>query len=475
MWSDTTAAGQRGLFTGSAIPIRSNQYEQQTSVQAAPTLAVADEHTQDAQLGGGYIFKEGVAFGVPHQLGFGDDPFERQRKAINVQNEIDFYQHKLGTLQENRPNIVAEHGEAGFNRMLNELFDKLKDLQRQHNNFSQGGKGDAPPNDLDEMKQILQTYKDTLEHHEAELAWLQTQPPSQQRQQQINIVNARIKQTLNSVKRLEDLIMKGPSQKGRGDAPLSGEAPELGPRHDLRRRLQVLKNGLERLERDLAWWQTQNTNIMQQEGINIVNERIRNQVALIKRLEDRIVMGAGQSGRGADGDIDFDEIKWGSFTKEFARFKESHPASDISSLKKFAKYVIHHPEEFSEKTLKRALFYRNVIEKKKAELTQTGGYWTDPRDGHIYIDGTENQVLPLKHNIRHEMRELARAQKQLDDHESETRFFKNYMGLADDSPSQRARKQFEHNLRAYINIVQRKIDDYTRHLEQYRARRSPPH
>ena len=62
--------------------------------------------------------------------------------------------------------------------------------------------------------------------------------------------------------------------------------------------------------------------------------------------------------------IDFSKIKWGAFTKQFKTFKRKEPSSSIQNLDEFADFIISHPENFKETTLKRARFYKNVIEKK---------------------------------------------------------------------------------------------------------------
>jgi hypothetical protein len=57
----------------------------------------------------------------------------------------------------------------------------------------------------------------------------------------------------------------------------------------------------------------------------------------------------------------FNKIKWGTFTKQFKKFKKIHPNS---TMEHFAKDVINHPEKYQKITEKRARFYMNVILKK---------------------------------------------------------------------------------------------------------------
>jgi len=68
--------------------------------------------------------------------------------------------------------------------------------------------------------------------------------------------------------------------------------------------------------------------------------------------------------------IDFDKLKWGSFTKQFEAFKRQNPSSSIHDLDGFADFVLSHPDKFKKTTAKRARFYKNVIEKKGGLLYQ---------------------------------------------------------------------------------------------------------
>ena len=69
-------------------------------------------------------------------------------------------------------------------------------------------------------------------------------------------------------------------------------------------------------------------------------------------------------GRGVDeeDDIDFDDIKWGSFTAMFKRFKKQNPhQKKVKDLKAFAKMIQRGESKFSKKALQKANFYLNVI------------------------------------------------------------------------------------------------------------------
>ena len=57
--------------------------------------------------------------------------------------------------------------------------------------------------------------------------------------------------------------------------------------------------------------------------------------------------------------IDFNKIKWGSFSNQFAKYHSKHP--NIKTLSQFANYIIKHKEEFTATTFKRAEFYKNVL------------------------------------------------------------------------------------------------------------------
>jgi len=63
---------------------------------------------------------------------------------------------------------------------------------------------------------------------------------------------------------------------------------------------------------------------------------------------------------------DWENMKWGSFTKQFERYNEEHPDNEIEDLEHFAKSILANPKEYQPRTLKRARFYLNVILKKKS-------------------------------------------------------------------------------------------------------------
>jgi hypothetical protein len=65
------------------------------------------------------------------------------------------------------------------------------------------------------------------------------------------------------------------------------------------------------------------------------------------------------------GRINFSKIKWGSFTKIYNNYIKNNPnmMGQLPDLKHFAHYVNKHPNQFTKKTHKKALFYTNIIEK----------------------------------------------------------------------------------------------------------------
>jgi hypothetical protein len=61
--------------------------------------------------------------------------------------------------------------------------------------------------------------------------------------------------------------------------------------------------------------------------------------------------------------VNFEKVKWGTFTRMFKEFKKDHPRSRVKDLDQFANYVIKNKKKFSDKTLKKAHFYKNIIMK----------------------------------------------------------------------------------------------------------------
>ena len=79
-----------------------------------------------------------------------------------------------------------------------------------------------------------------------------------------------------------------------------------------------------------------------------------------------------QKGGAREGQVDFEDIKWGTFTRMFKEFKREHPRSRVKDLDGFADYVIKNKKKFSDVALKKAHFYKNIIKKGGASPEQIG-------------------------------------------------------------------------------------------------------
>jgi hypothetical protein len=80
--------------------------------------------------------------------------------------------------------------------------------------------------------------------------------------------------------------------------------------------------------------------------------------------------------------VDFDKMKWGSFSSQFKIYKRNHKS--IKTLEDFADHVINNKNEFMPKTFKRAEFYKNVIlHKSKMPKSKKG-------------KGVDSMMAPMK-------------------------------------------------------------------------------
>ena len=71
------------------------------------------------------------------------------------------------------------------------------------------------------------------------------------------------------------------------------------------------------------------------------------------------------SGTGMDEPpIDWEDIKWGSFSKQFQEYNRT-AKKPLKDLEKFANMIMKTPEKFKSRTIKRARFYLNVLLKKQ--------------------------------------------------------------------------------------------------------------
>ena len=82
------------------------------------------------------------------------------------------------------------------------------------------------------------------------------------------------------------------------------------------------------------------------------------------KLQDLEIKGKGVEED--DDKIDWEDMKWGSFTEQFKQYNRTHK-KQMKDLKELAEHVRADPSKFKPKTKKRADFYINVILKKKSK------------------------------------------------------------------------------------------------------------
>jgi hypothetical protein len=87
-----------------------------------------------------------------------------------------------------------------------------------------------------------------------------------------------------------------------------------------------------------------------------------------------------------EGVTDWDNIKWGSFTEQFQRFKELYHNTDITDLEQFAKFILRDPKKYQKKTVRRARFYVNVLKKKshKTDIDESHPKSAETMEVHHY-------------------------------------------------------------------------------------------
>ena len=129
-------------------------------------------------------------------------------------------------------------------------------------------------------------------------------------------------------------------------------------------------------------------------------------VNLAKRIE--VYLKPDKVGNGLP---DFQDLNWGSLTKQFKAFKSSHPT--INTLEKFAKYIIGNKDEFQDRTIKRANFYLNVILGKGLDCSSSDS------DGESNTGFGINKIL--KNNI---MPKFEKGSKEMKDHMAKLRAMK---------------------------------------------------
>lgn len=108
-------------------------------------------------------------------------------------------------------------------------------------------------------------------------------------------------------------------------------------------------------------------------------------------------------------DIDYDKLKWGSFTKQFNASKKKLGVKDLGE---FADHIISNPKKFAKKTLQRANFYKNVIKggmpKRKREAGEAGDSKKEESDDEEIVD-----IMSGNYARRLEEREREARRRQL--------------------------------------------------------------
>jgi hypothetical protein len=90
--------------------------------------------------------------------------------------------------------------------------------------------------------------------------------------------------------------------------------------------------------------------------------------------------------------VDWEHLKWGSFTKQFQAYKRKHPEASLDDLDAFAHHVATNPTSFGAVTKKRANFYLNVL-KKGGEMEGAGGSKSSGYIRMLIGKKTENKSL----------------------------------------------------------------------------------
>jgi len=83
--------------------------------------------------------------------------------------------------------------------------------------------------------------------------------------------------------------------------------------------------------------------------------------------------------------IDFEHVKWGSFSKQFDAYKHQHPKNKVNDLKEFADMILKNPEKYQEKTKKRARFYLNVLLKNDKKVGGAMDYKEQEKTAFIIL------------------------------------------------------------------------------------------
>jgi len=101
-------------------------------------------------------------------------------------------------------------------------------------------------------------------------------------------------------------------------------------------------------------------------SLDALGDRVRDAIRRVRALKADIAgTGASKTEETKDDDpIDWEDIKWGSFTKQFEAWNRQHPEDKMDDLTEFADMILENPSSYQKKTVRRARFYLNVLKKK---------------------------------------------------------------------------------------------------------------
>ena len=85
------------------------------------------------------------------------------------------------------------------------------------------------------------------------------------------------------------------------------------------------------------------------------------------------------SGKATTDNIDWDNVKWGTFTEQFKRYNSSHKSNPMKNLHQFATMIKKNAKKYTKRTLQRANFYLNVL--YKGRKLKGGNGSDDPTAG----------------------------------------------------------------------------------------------
>lgn len=94
--------------------------------------------------------------------------------------------------------------------------------------------------------------------------------------------------------------------------------------------------------------------------------------------------------------VDFEDISWGSFQKQFKAYKKQHPKSLLQSVEQFAKDIETHPHHYQARTVKRAIFYLKVLDRKHKKKEIGGGVASSTPEKS---DEPEPEPAPALHQL----------------------------------------------------------------------------